>query len=527
MLTSDDLLYSYLRLLQDLSQAEAVSIFLPAVPEVPESSVLIHGGSSPAVPELADVEAAHRLASRAPLRTDVPYPTLRETLGAGTSPALRGTASQASGGMLIPVPADPLLETGARQPGAPQPGTPQPGAPQPGDESRHRRKAEGDATPALPAMWIGLRLAGGPVVRQGRAKTYDAPIEIAGSQKVWRRVLEHGATLSHHVHRIHESRRLHSELEEVRGALEETELVYGSPRMEALLETIRRVAPTDAGVLVTGASGTGKELVARTVHALSPRRRKPPVVVDCAAISASLIDSELFGHERGAYTGAAGRTVGRLAEAAGSTLILDEIGELPLEVQAKLLRFVQEKQITPVGSTRPRTVDVRLVAVTNRDLEEEVAAGRFRQDLYYRLKVIHAEVPALAERPEDVPLLMDYYVRRFSARYGKEVRGLTPQAAALAARHSWPGNVRELENRILQAVILCEGDEIGPQDLDLAEAVPVTGPGTLDLDLGQLEKRHIERVLESEDGSVTRAARRLGIQRNTLYQKIKKYGLER
>ena len=323
-----------------------------------------------------------------------------------------------------------------------------------------------------------------------------------------------------------ERQRLQDELRELRGSLEETQLVFESSKMESLLDTARRVAPTDATVLVTGESGTGKELVARAVHNLSPRSGKPPVVVDCAAISASLIDSELFGHERGAFTGAASRTVGRLAEAAGSTLILDEIGELPLEVQAKLLRFVQEKQITPVGSTRPRSVDVRLVAVTNRDLAAEVEAGRFRQDLYYRLKVVHLEVPPLAERPTDVPVLIEHFVRRFSARYGKSVRGLSSTAEALSARHRWPGNVRELENRILQAVLLSEGTEIGPEDLDLEQAMP-PATATLEMDLGQLESRHIERVLASEGGSVARAARRLGIQRNTLYQKIKKYGLER
>ncbi len=228
-------------------------------------------------------------------------------------------------------------------------------------------------------------------------------------------------------------------------------------------------------------------------------------------------------------------------------------------MQAKLLRFVQEKQVTRVGGTRPRAVDVRLVAVTNRDLAAEVTAGRFREDLYYRLKVVHLEVPPLAERPDDVPVLVDHFVSRFAARYQKGVRGLSPRAAELAERYPWPGNVRELEHRILQAVLLSEGSELGPEDLELdragvpAAGVPATGSGrraegsrsegraapavipeseqagteTMEFDLEQVEKRHIERILEAEEGSMARAARRLGIRRNTLYHKIRKYGIER
>ncbi len=264
------------------------------------------------------------------------------------------------------------------------------------------------------------------------------------------------------------------------------------------------------------------------IHELSPRRAQPPVVVDCGALSASLIDSELFGHEKGAYTGAAGRTAGRLAEASGSTLILDEIGELPLEVQPKMLRFVQEKEITPLGAKRFSAVDVRLVAATNRDLAAEVAAGNFRQDLYYRLAVVHLHVPSLAERPEDVPLLIAHFIDKFAARYGKSVRGLSGEAAALAARYPWPGNIRELENRILQAVIFCEGEEISPADLALdvaaAGALPAGG-ATEELDIGQVEKRQIERLLVSEGGSVLRVAERLGIGRSTLYQKMKRHGI--
>jgi diguanylate cyclase (GGDEF)-like protein len=267
--------------------------------------------------------------------------------------------------------------------------------------------------------------------------------------------------------REQESRRLRSELDELRRGLDRVTLEYRSPRMEQLLATTHRLATTDATVLITGESGTGKELLARTVHALSPRRAKPLVIVDCGAITETLIDSELFGHERGAYTGAQERKIGRLAEADGATILLDEIGELPLEVQTKLLRFVQEKQLTPVGGTKPRVVDARVIAATNIDLAARVAAGRFREDLFYRLNVLRLEVPPLRERPEDILHLANHYVEKYVVLYEKGVRRFTPEAQELMRRHGWPGNVRELQNRIMQAVILSEREELGPAQLGL------------------------------------------------------------
>lgn len=264
-----------------------------------------------------------------------------------------------------------------------------------------------------------------------------------------------------------ERRQLDAEIDDLRRALQEAKLLYKSPQMEAVLAAARRVAPTDATVLVTGESGTGKELLARTIHEVSPRRKKPLVVVDCGAIPPTLIESELFGHEKGAYTGAAQRRIGRLAEAEGGTVLLDEIGELPLEMQAKLLRFVQEKQITPIGSSQARLVDARLIAATNRDLGAEVAAGRFRQDLYYRLNVIRLVLPPLRDRPDDILSLAHHFLETYAALYHKPVRGLSAQAEGLLLRFSWPGNVRELQNRMMQAVILCEGHELGPGDLAL------------------------------------------------------------
>ena len=265
-----------------------------------------------------------------------------------------------------------------------------------------------------------------------------------------------------------ESQRLRHELEELREALEQQQLVHCSKGMDSLFTTLRQVAPTDATVLITGESGTGKELIARTVHQLSRRRHKPMVVIDCTAIATSLMESELFGHEKGAYTGADRRSAGRLAEADGGTIVLDEIGELPLQVQSKLLRFVQERQYTPVGSSKPLEVDARVVAVTNRDLTTEVAAGRFREDLYHRLNVVRLVVPPLRERPEDILLLSQYFLKKFSVQHQKRIQGLTPEAKSALLSYSWPGNVRELQNRMLQATILCEGDHVGLDEVDVS-----------------------------------------------------------
>ena len=285
------------------------------------------------------------------------------------------------------------------------------------------------------------------------------------------------------IHQEQERRRLRTELKELRRALQQARLVYRSAELDAILTTLRRVAPSDATLLITGESGTGKELLARTAHELSRRNKQPLVVVDCGAIAASLIDRELFGHEKGAFTGAEKPATGRLAEADNGTLLLDEIGELPLEVQSKLLRFTQEKVFTPVGGTRTRRVDVRIIAVTNRDLDREVKAGRFRADLYYRLNVLHIEVPPLRERPDDILFLARHFLEKFALQYQKGVQRLDPEIEEWLRRYPWPGNVRELQNRIMQAVLLSETDAIGLRELKLddaarearVEAVPLIG----------------------------------------------------
>ena len=276
-----------------------------------------------------------------------------------------------------------------------------------------------------------------------------------------------------------EQQQLRAELDRLRTVLNHSRFVFRSKKMSDLLDTTRRVAATDVTVLITGESGTGKEMLAHTVHELSGRRDKPLVIVDCGAIPVSLIDSELFGRERGAYTGAERRAAGRLAQADGGTVFLDEIGELPLEVQSRLLRFVQEKTITMVGGTRSQRVDVRIIAATNRDLEHEVRAGRFRDDLFHRLNVVRLRIPSLRERPDDVPFLARHFLQTFARDCGKSVRGLEPDAEQLLQQSEWPGNVRELQNTILQAVVLTGSDLLTSSDLNMPGdgRLPANHPG--------------------------------------------------
>ena len=275
------------------------------------------------------------------------------------------------------------------------------------------------------------------------------------------------------IRRENEQRQLRAELKELRSAIQHARLVYRSAEMEELLGTVRRVAPTEATILITGDSGTGKELLARTIHELSGRREGKMVVVDCGSIPPSLVESELFGHEKGAYTGAARRAKGRFEEAQGGTVFLDEISELPLEVQSRLLRFVQEKELIRVGGTRSQRLDVRILAATNRGLEGEVAAGRFREDLFYRINVVRLVLPPLRQRPDDILDIARHYLETYSVTYQKNIRRMTPDAEKLLVDHRWPGNVRELQNLMMRAVILCDGER-----LDVDDLAPLIDAGT-------------------------------------------------
>ena len=271
-----------------------------------------------------------------------------------------------------------------------------------------------------------------------------------------------------------ERRRLREEVQDLRQAVQSAKLVYRSRQMHEVLDTLRTMAGTDVTLLIDGESGTGKEMLARAVHEMSARRHQPLVVVDCGAIAHNLIEAELFGHIKGAYTGALSTAAGRIAQAEGGTLFLDEIGEIPLDVQTRLLRFVQEKEISPVGATSARQVDTRIIAATNRDLAREVAAGRFREDLFYRLSVVRVTAPPLRDRQDDILPLARHFLDRFAVQYEKPLRRLEPGAELYLRRYEWPGNVRELQNRILRAVLLCSGESIPREALELRDESTVT-----------------------------------------------------
>ncbi|ENK9285996.1 sigma-54-dependent response regulator transcription factor ZraR [Escherichia albertii] len=299
-------------------------------------------------------------------------------------------------------------------------------------------------------------------------------------------------------------------------------MVGKSAAMQHLLSEIALVAPSEATVLIHGDSGTGKELVARAIHASSARREKPLVALNCAALNESLLESELFGHEKGAFTGADKRREGRFVEADGGTLFLDEIGDISPMMQVRLLRAIQEREVQRVGSNQTIPVDVRLIAATHRDLAEEVNAGRFRRDLYYRLNVVAIEVPSLRQRREDIPLLADHFLQRFAERNRKAVKGFTPQAMDLLIHYDWPGNIRELENAVERAVVLLTGEYISERELPLAIAgTPIPMAQSQDIQpLVEVEKEVILAALEKTGGNKTEAARQLGITRKTLLAKL-------
>ena len=311
-------------------------------------------------------------------------------------------------------------------------------------------------------------------------------------------------------------------------------MVGRHPEMARIYQLITQIASTPTTVLITGESGTGKELVARAIHARSERKSQPFVAVNVAAIPEALVESELFGHEKGAFTGAHAKKLGRFEMAHGGTVFLDEIGTLRLDLQAKLLRVLQEREIERLGGVRPVPVDVRILAATNVNLRSAVRARTFREDLYYRLNVVPIHVPPLRERREDIPALVEHFVRKIARECNRDVRGVSVGALEVLTRYDWPGNVRELENVLHRAVVLTRNPVIQLQDVPLDVAMPETG-SRLGEDTGpplreameQFERQYILRVLEGTGWNVSRAARRLGVHRNTVLTKLSGWGIQR
>jgi len=324
-----------------------------------------------------------------------------------------------------------------------------------------------------------------------------------------------------------DQRRLLLENQEMRQALEGApaphRMIGQSPAMVEVYKTIARVSPTETTVLIRGESGTGKEMVARTIHENSPRAKRDFFPVNCAAIPADLLESELFGHIRGAFTGAVSSSAGILPSAAGGTVLLDEIGDMPLALQAKILRAIEIREVKPVGRPDPLIVDVRILAATNHDLLQGVKAGTFREDLYYRINVVTIQLPPLRERVEDIPALTEHFARVYAARNGKPTPAIPAETMKILCHYPWPGNVRELEHAIERGIALAAGPILQPEDLPLETREPADTPL---LSLEELERRHLIQVLRATHGNRQEAAAILGIDRKTLYRKLLRHGIE-
>jgi two-component system, NtrC family, response regulator HydG len=356
-------------------------------------------------------------------------------------------------------------------------------------------------------------------IRQGASDYITKPLNLAELRDRAAKALEH--------------RRLVRRTEQLSEQLQERfgfEGIIGqSEPMRRIIQTLRQIAPTDATVLIEGESGTGKELIAKALHNNSPRRNHNFVALNCAALSEGILESELFGHEKGAFTGALSTRKGRFEHADGGTLFLDEVGDMPMATQIKLLRVIENREIVRVGSNDPRRVDVRLVSATNQKLEELVKRGRFREDLYFRLKVVRVVLPPLRDRREDIPLLTDHYIRRLAAEHSKPVKGITPEAQRLLAAYGWPGNVRELVNTLETMIVLAQKPTLDENDVPLeirpaGDAAPsgAIHPG---MTIDDAERLLIERTLAWCGGNRLQAAKTLGIGQRTLYRKIKQFGL--
>jgi len=358
-------------------------------------------------------------------------------------------------------------------------------------------------------------------LRHGAADYLTKPVDLAELRARLARAVESGRL-----------RRDHLELKrQIDKRFGFEEILGNSPQMRRVFEILGQVSGTNATVLVTGESGTGKELVARAIHQNSPRAQEHFVAVNCAALSESLIESELFGHVKGAFTGAVSAKEGRIVYADGGTLFLDEVGDMALATQAKLLRVLETREVQPVGGNQLQKVDIRLIAATHRDLKAMAREGTFREDLLYRLRVVTVEMPPLRERKGDIPLLIDHFVQELSAQHGRAVRGIAPEARAALLRYDWPGNVRELRNTLESMVLLARGGILSPEDVpDAIRANEAHAPsrGRHDLvgrSLAEVERDLVRENLKAFDGNREKTAKVLGIGERTLYRKIKEYGL--
>ena len=378
----------------------------------------------------------------------------------------------------------------------------------------HAIRAMAPATKVIVASGHGARDSARAAIADGAWDFYQKPIDIDALGLIVARAF--------HVHALEaENRRLAAR---AGGDTGFGRLLYASPEMAAVARTLERVAPADVSVMLLGASGTGKELLARGLHDASPRARGRFVAINCAAIPETLLESELFGHEKGAFTGAVKTTEGKIEQAAGGTLFLDEIGDVPLALQVKLLRFLQERVIERIGGRRSIAVDTRIVCATHQDVDAMVADGRFREDLYYRLAEIVVRIPALGDRTGDAGLLARHFVARYAATLNPAVTGLAADARAAVEAWRWPGNVRELENRVKRAVIMADSKLVTAADLDLATPAD---PADLNLRAARegADRRAIGRALARANGNISGAARLLGISRPTLYDLLKAYDL--
>ncbi len=374
-------------------------------------------------------------------------------------------------------------------------------------------------TKVIVASGHGARESALQAVERGAYDFYQKPVDIDTLGLIVDRALR--------LHRIEqENRRLSEKVGEDRTVL--GSLVTATPEMAKVARTIERVAPTNVSVMLLGASGTGKELLAKAVHETSDRKSRAFIAINCAAIPENLLESELFGHEKGAFTGAVKTTEGKIELADGGTLFLDEVGDIPLPLQVKLLRFLQERTIERIGGRKPIPVDTRIVCATHQDLEAMIGEGTFREDLFYRLAEIVVKVPTLAERPGDAVLLSKTFLARFAAEMNPQVKGFAPDALAAIDGWNWPGNVRELENRVKRAVIMADGKLVGAEDLDLGN----TDEGESDLALNlksareQADRRMIRKALARSEGNISNTAKLLGISRPTLYDLLKQYDLQ-